>query len=488
MKHLYLLVNLSLVTLIAGAQAVNGDMEAWTEVQTFAQPHMGVSTAGSNDLTFYEDGTLGVFAVPSQGRSGHALRIANTGSGDDVQPGYFIIGDTPDRSTAIPLFGGGMAFADPDVSGIRVDLRYDLPQDQPGMIVVQFKKQGQPIGHGNLGIGTSVFYIHGQVDRWTPREFLFDQPLDAQPDQVVVAIASANLLTDDQPFAPEAFIEIDNLEWIGSDVEIIGGDFETWSQPQTVLVPENTVVDIRTTHPRHFRADDAAQGLYALGIQTLSTEAHSGVATFGAKMIDNVLVPTLPIQSDNDLLTFQYRYSAQDDRGVATIHFFAAENIEAGPVFSKSFDLLPTESYQTVEYDFADDIAAQEAAVDLAYIVFRSSKDVAAPQATYPATLVIDEVSLSGASPALSPTTTLTAPKSIVRCHPNPTMGRAIFDFTMSRSGMYRIYNSTGAMIGAYSYPYSSRVVHDLYPLPDGLYYFRFYHGEHYASVPVVKN
>ena len=488
MKRIYPFVCALFVSIAAISQPVNAGMENWIKVVLFEHPVMGINTSSSNYETFFEDGTTNVFPIERQAE-GQALRMVNVAQDGEVIPGYFLTGNVPEDSQGSFVFDGGLDFETSDVSGIRLDLRYEFPVNKPGIVVLQFKKEGQPIGTGNFDTGTSVFYLEGQQSQWINREFLLEEPLGATPDQVVIAFASADALNDDQPFDEGAFLEIDNLEWIDAADEIPGGHFDSWAQVPPIFVPAGCVVDIHPDHRNYFQADDAKEGLLALGIFTndIPSTPDVGWVKFGAEDVDGSIVPSIELQPDQDLLSFWYKYEAANDVAEAIVHFYQSADLASGPVFTKAFDLPPTQEYTLVEYAFAEDLIAADVQADLMYIDFRSSKESGETTPQVGSNLLIDDLDISGISPVLAPVTGRTVGTTFVRCHPNPTMGRAIFDFDTPGSGMYRIFSATGAMLSVHSYAHTKRVIHDLSNLPNGLYTFRIYHGSQHATVRVMK-
>lgn len=488
MKRIYPFVFALFASIAAMSQPTNAGMESWIKVELFEHPVMGINTSSSNYETFFEDGTTNVFPVERQ-TEGQALRMVNVAQNGEVIPGYFLTGNVPEDSQGNFVFNGGLDFATSGVSGIRLDLRHEFPVGKPGIIALQFKKEGQPIGTGNFDVGTSVFYLEGQQSQWINREFLLEEPLGATPDQVVIAFASADAMNDDQPFAEGSFLEIDNLEWVDAADEIPGGHFDSWAQVPPIFVPAGCVVDIHPDHRNYFGATDAKEGLLALGIFTddIPSTPDVGWVKFGAEEVDGNIVPNIELQPDQDLLSFWYKYEAVNDVAEAIVHFHESTDLGSGPVLTKVIDLPPTEEYTLIEYAFAEDLIAAGVQADLMYIEFRSSKESGETTPQPGSNLLIDDLDISGISPALAPVAGLTVGTSFVRCYPNPTMGRAIFDFDFSGSGMYRIYSATGAMISVHSYSHTNRVIHDLSNLPNGLYTFRIYHGTKNATVRVAK-
>src|SRR5690606_17949730 len=143
------------------------------------------------------------------------------------------------------MFSGGNPIADVNMTGISMDLKYEMSDESEGFILVQFKDGNTPVGEGNYGTGTYFFPISGSQD-WNTSEFMFEYPIDPAANTCVVAFASADVINSDLPFALGSFMEVDNITFIGSESTFQGGDFEFWSHVEPLSVPEDCYVNL---HP-----------------------------------------------------------------------------------------------------------------------------------------------------------------------------------------------------------------------------------------------
>lgn len=487
MKRIYPFILAVFACTALTAQPANSGMEHWIKLGLFNHPVLFTNTSSSNYNTFFEDGSLNVTSI-ERPNEGEAIRMVNVQIDDNVQPGYFLVGNDPEIQNGSLYFPGGLYFTGDaeEITGIKLDVRYSFPDERPGMILVQFKSQGEPVGNGNYDTGTWVFYLNGQQTDWETQEFLFDQAVDASIDQVVLGFAAADLVSDDVPYEAGSFLEIDNLEWVGTDTEINGGNFDSWALVNPVFIPENCVVDIHPDHRNYFESFDSHAGGRALAIMTDNTPQSGdiGWVRYGAIEGEDGITPTIVLEEESDLISFWYKYAADNDVAEAIVRFYKSTDLLSGPVFTKVFDLEPTMEYTQVEYPFIDDLTMAGVEADLMEVEFRSSKEDNPQDGSI---LTVDEFEVSGVS-GLSPVGVLGPAISIVKCYPNPTMGRAIFEFSTPASGMYRVYSSTGALIESRMYSTTDRLIHDMSTFQNGLYLFRFYHGNSYALVKVTKN
>jgi len=478
-KTLLSFIALSMVTM-GFAQVQNGGFEVWSELSLFSQPDMGIDVASSNYETFFETGQVNVNAVPNG--DGFALRMENIGQGDNVMPGYFLTGMTPDSEGEMLVFGGGISASDPAVTGISVDLRYDIPVESPGFIIVQFKLEGEPTGTGNMGPGTFYFPISGEKS-WGMETFDFEAPFNTTYDQVVIGIACSDLINEDAPFPSEAWLEADNLDFVNSTDEVPNGDFDTWAMVPPINIPVGVEVDLNPFETQFFRSEDAFEGNFAMGLQSVERDGFvdAGFALMG-EMVDDEIVPTISITDEHTMISFQYKYTAVSDMGEAMFIFFEEQGDEMVPAYFKTIDLEPTDEYTVVEYPFVEDLEENFIDASMVAIEFRSGKMDENPEAG--STLLIDDVEVSG---TLS---TFGVARDVIpqlSAFPNPTLARVIFDFGTTRTGFYRVYNNQGFQIDMVEFQSEEEIIHNLYGMPSGKYVFRFYHNGGVETARVMK-
>lgn len=467
----------------AFAQVENGGFEVWSELQLFSQPDMGVEVVSSNYETFFETGQLNVNAIPNG--DGSAMRLENIGQGENVMPAFFLTGLTPDSEGEILVFGGGIPASDPNVSGISVDLRYDIPEESPGFLIVQFKLEGDPVGTGNMGPGTFYFPISGEKSDWETEVFDFEAPFDATYDQVVIGLACSDLINEDTPFPADAWLEADNLDFVNSTDEVPNGDFDTWAMVPPITLPVGVEVDLNPFEMQFQRSEDSYEGNYALGLQSIQHGdgfIEAGYALMGEKVNDEI-IPTISVNDEHTMISFAYKYFAQNDVAQAVIVFYEEEEGEPVPAYTKNIDLEPSAEYQVVEYPFVEDLEENFVSASKVSIEFRSgSNDENAEEGSL---LLIDNVEISGTLSTFGVVRTPGAPQ--VTAFPNPTMARVIFNFGTQRTGFYRVYNSQGFQIDIVEFQSVDELIHNLYGMPSGKYVFRFYHNGGVETARIMK-
>ncbi len=466
----------------ANAQVLNGDFEDWDKLILFQQPNMGIEAVSSNYETFFETGQLNVNQVPNG--DGSALRLENIGQGENVMPAYFLTGETPNQEGEALVFGGGIPVEDSNVSGISMDLRYDIPAEVPGFVIVQFKLNDVPVGPGNMGPGTFYFPLSG-TQEWENEVFDFGGAINTEIDQVVIGIACSDLINEDATFPEDAWLEADNLTFVNSTDEITNGDFDIWSFVPPIFTPTSVDVDIRPFDRQFFRTDDVSEGVYALGLETLDFDGFvaPGRALMGIRSPEGDIIPTIDLNDEHTMISFDYKYQAEGDVAEAVIVFFELQNDDLVPAFVKTIDLQPNQEFQSVEYSFTEDLEENFVDASKVAIEFTSSKIDAEPQSG--SKLILDNVEVSGTLSTFDWVRSAGGPQ--ISAYPNPTLARVIFDFGAERTGYYRVYNAQGFQIDFVNFQNTDRLIHNLYGMPAGQYVFRFYHDSGVETVRVNK-
>jgi hypothetical protein len=482
-KHLLPLLLLAGTSALAQVQ--NGDFEDWHKLVLFEHPMVNYETSSSNYETFFENGSLNVTEVAHE--DGSALRVQNLAVGNQIMPGFFLTGFPPQQEGENLIFEGGLPASDPNVDGISMDIRYDIFMESPGFLIVQFKNNGVPVGNGNMGEGTFHFPLSGTQTEWTNMSFDFGGAVAVEFNEIVIGIASANLLSDDLTYPENSWIEIDNLALNNSTDVIPGGDFEAWAFVDPIFVPVNCDVDIHPFESNYVRSEDSNNGFYALGlISTGEGFVEVGDAVMGGLNTDEGILPQIQIDENSTSLEFYYKYAGANDLGLARVLFYNTEEENNVPVHEHFIELVPADEYTMVTYEFADDLVENSISADRMAIVFNSSdtREGAIPQSG--STLLIDDVQVNGT--LFDGLTTLFNPnRPVITGYPNPTRARVVFDLKAPRSGFYRVYNSSGLQIDIVQFQNTDEVIHNLWGMPNGTYTFRFYYNNKIETIRVVK-
>ncbi len=468
------------------AQIANGNFENWTKVNLFEMPNIGITTSSSNFETYFMNGETNVVKKLSEGNS--SMQISNIEIDGNVVPGYYIMGTEPNSEGQNLVFGNGFDINPDGITGLSVDMKMEIPQEKEGIVIVQFKNGGQPVGPGNMGPGTHVFPVSGTQD-WTNMEFTFEESLDPNTNTCVIGFASADLVNDDVTFENGAYMQIDNIAWMGSEQEIPGGDMDSWLNLTPFYYPNECEVDADQMERTFFRTDDAFEGNWALGLKTIirNGELELGSTIIGDVDTEGQILPISEIGSQQTNVSMMYKYEgAGSDIGEVTFHFFKADNEGSfNMVMEKSFDLVSNEEYTLVDYNFFEDLENNGLSADHIAVSITASKEGEGLTPTEGSTLIVDAVSLSGALGILSQAHTLT--DASVRAYPNPTHHRVIFDFDGIKTGYMRVYSPDGISIATRSYAQKRQTYFDLSDLVSGTYVFKFYHTGGMQIARVVK-
>ncbi len=483
MKKIILPAILSVFGLSAFAQIENGDFEDWNKLILFEHPVTGISTMSSNYETFFDNEELNVNQIFHE--DGKALRVENIQGTEEVMPGYFLFGHTPGSDGENMVFGEGFPVSDAAVTGVRMDLNYNFPNESSGFVIVQFKSEGIPVGEGNMGAGTHMFPLSGTQD-WATTEFTFDGPIEATIDQCVIGIASADLIMEDSPFELGAFVEVDNVELMNSSDMVPGGDFDTWVSVPPLYHPENVHVEIAPFNATFQRSYDSFEGNHALALLSIDRdgEVEIGEAVFG--MVENdEIIPTIELTEEYSSINFMYEYASNDDKGEVRFIFYQQDGDSFEPVHTENMELTTTEGYEMMEYEFGSVLSENAIQATHMAIVFSSSK-MQDNEPQVGSVLLVDNVqfgSTLGLIHSFERLATLT-----ITAFPNPTLGRVIFDFNSAQSGYYRVFDGNGLQIDIVEYTNEDRVVHNLLGHAPGKYFFTFRNNNGTReSVRVIK-
>ncbi len=488
MKKFLLPMVLLIPAFTANAQILNGDFEDWTKMILFEHPAMGISTFSSNYETFFNDGSLNCTRIDSEDGSG--LRVENIQAGDEIIPGWFITGENPNQEGEGLLFGGGFPATDANVSGISMDIRFNIPQTSPGFVLVQFKNNGVPVGEGNMGTGTYMFPISG-VQEWSHMQWNFDAPLGVVPDQCVIGVVCANVLSDDQNYEVGAFAEVDNIALVNSNDVVPAGTFEGWAFVEPLWTPDDMVVDVDPFFPAYEQSPEAHNGNLALKLTTIQRDGDESPQvgrTWLAADTDGEVVPNIMLNETHTTLHFYYKYTpVNDDVAVAMVTFYNETETGYVPVMNRSIELNGNSDWEEVEYDFNAELEANFLTADAMSILFESSQYAENSEPQVGSTLLVDDVTMSGLLFDGMINATVKGGKGSIKAYPNPTLARVTMDLTIPRTGFYKVFNEQGTQVDIREFTSQRFITHDLTNMPSGKYIFRFTHNGGVQIAQVIK-
>lgn len=487
------------------AQIENGNFDNWVEKETYQQPVMEVETTSSNSEIFFIDGSLNV--TPVDGPDGTALRLETVEVSGEMVPGFFITGSVPVQQGEGLIFGGGVATVDPNVTGLSFSIRHDIDANSPGFVIVQFKANGVPVGEGNMGPGSMMIPLVGVSD-WHEVDIEFENGFETNPTECVFAVATNDLLGDDQSFSLGSFVEVDNLNFISTsedEVDIIedgfgpvypgpqkftGGNFENWTDVAPVFIPEGVLVEMAPFETKFERTEDAHSGAYALALRTTGgvDAANPTSAVFAEGELENP-VPNIEINESHNAVSFSYKFEAENDLAGAVIRFFnQTESGEFEEVLEKEFILSPTDEYTEIVFNFQEEMEAilpiRGSISEVTHMTIEFNSGIWSEGNTPKAgsVLKVDAVELSGSLRA----SILKISTPEVIAYPNPATQRVQFKFKLPRSGYYRVYNAAGVEVDVKQFNSTQYVAYDFSQMRSGLYLFNFQHNAGVDAVRVI--
>jgi len=238
---------------LMGQSIPNGNFETWKTDSLYPMPDVGnISFVSSNDEIYWRYKTLNVTKVA--GAQGSAIRIetkecTRSNGSKDTSEAYYVLGGEPDNNM---IFPGGFPFSDSAVQAFEMYARYHIDASSPGIVLIQFKKNGIPVGENIGGTGLYVFSVSGIQNSFTKFTFPIFPRLTDIPDTVAIGYASNNVLQDPKVLVPGDFIEIDSVYFTGTSQKIPGGGFNAWKTLAPVKIPAVWNIDPDHTRPAEF--------------------------------------------------------------------------------------------------------------------------------------------------------------------------------------------------------------------------------------------
>lgn len=258
---------------------INGGFEYWSPVNLFEVPDVSPPTSeilSSNNESF-RDNKLTMTKIPGPEGNAMHLETMEINNGQDTVSGFFIWGGDP-GGTNPPVFKGGFPFSDQNVTSLKADLRYSINMNSPGVILVQFKKNGVPIGGGNTPAqvpGLYVFYVAGKQSTFTTMDFPIVPALTEAPDSAAIVFTSNNVFDETNPTYPGDFIDVDNVRFEGTTLGVPGGNLNNWIMLPPVELPYNWNVMVDDRDMRDLRSTDAVEGNNSLHLISRHDPEHN---------------------------------------------------------------------------------------------------------------------------------------------------------------------------------------------------------------------
>ena len=478
------------------AQVVpNGGFENWSS-QGYPIPNITPPDSlfsSSNEKTF-QAGILSMMQVSGNGGSGSALELKTSKVLQDTVVAYAIWGGQPGNANP-PVFPGGFPFTDQNVTGISADLLYSINANAPGLILVQFKKNGVPIGGGNTPLslpGIYAFPISGSQKTFTTQSFTFTPALPSAPDTCVIAFAANNPLTNSGNGLgyPGDSLVVDNIVLTGTTQTVPDGNLDNWTN-YGINTPDNNWTlssngknsGSGNNNALGYQTADAYAGSYAIALPV--TSQGSAVVSLGQNICNQDTCIVIPGMSLGGIvptsLGFYYKYSSPGTDTAQAIVVLTKWNGTSRSTYQFFFTLFKQSTYTNIMLDLTTYGAI---AVDSAYIEFDASQSNSA--AVVGSLLEIDNVSFDG----LAIPTGVFAPSSStnsMNVYPSPSSSLVNVQTTINIANV-SVLNTLQQEVNAQVVSISgNKAVVDLSTLNPGLYIIRVTDGQTLQAQKVIK-
>jgi len=350
MKRQLLLLCLAYVAITAYGQTAipNGNFETWNSI-TYDFPLNYPYNSNYDVLYRYQSAlAFNVEKTTPAYHGSNAVKLTTTGSETQTAIGYFI-NVNPNNGNPF-TWSGGMPYTQKP-TGIRGYYKYNVAAGDSALIFAVFSK-------GGVNIGTYLFNI-GQVHTdFTLFNFTFNPPLAEDPDSVIFAATSSNILVNENGVAGSVLI-LDSVSFTGvaSQPVLLNGDFEAWDS-QTIFNPADWYISGESTGT--MRTMDALKGDYAIELKTyLGTDQNSNPIARAGQIATGYYprncggncdeLGGFPYDKLIDTLAFWYKYSPSGDDSAVVYLNFKKNGI---PVFGLQKFLPASAEYQYVEMPF----------------------------------------------------------------------------------------------------------------------------------------
>ncbi|MFM1931752.1 MAG: hypothetical protein RL226_1055 [Bacteroidota bacterium] len=359
---------------LLSAQVVNGGFELWSVNPSYYHPvDENTVFTSSNAESFFSVSVPTLTQVQGNG-GGSALRVESIEVDGVSYGGYGIWGNSPTDDSMI--FSEGFVFSGNTLTALSADVRYQVNNDSPAFIFIQFKYQGNPVGLGNAGTGMYFFQLSGDQPEWESTTWPINLGAGVEIDECIIAITSNNLLEDPALLFEGDFLEVDNLSFVGTSEAIPGGDFENWFPVASQVNPIGWEVFFNPFVPLYQQSSDAYSGNYALQLNTIDGGDGFAYGSFAAQgtLTELGILPSIPVDDSFYGISYAYKYLPQNvDSGLVVVGMSQSANPDPEEVFFWTHEITASPEYQVVNHD----LSSITSIIDVNYITiaFVSSND-----------------------------------------------------------------------------------------------------------------
>ncbi len=436
-KNLYTLIAGSLISLIGFSQSSipNGNFESWTSA-TFEVPVYYPYTTNA-EVFFQCDGA--VFNVVKSTDAYHGAYAAEVttvaNATGDTCLGGFTNTNNPDDS--FPNWTGGIPY-NQIPTGMRGYYKCNVMPGDTARVLVIFKQGGSSIGYYSVS-------IYGVQSSYTLFSTIFNPPLAATPDSIILVAASSDFLNDIQIAGSTLKLDSVSFTGVASQPAMMNGSFELW-QTQTVSSADDW--DMQGDLGAVNQTIDKMAGNYAVELITFQGDNNGNPRAYGGRISNGGTDCPLPFPNpcftyggypftnQIDTLVFSYKYApmGNDSANVSANFRNSSQNWWIGK------NIAGSANYQTVEIPFNISFIP-----DTVYIEASSSLWADSALTYVGSVLKIDEIHFK--SQPLTTSIPVLSVQNTVNVYPNPSTGECTIQSSLFNVQNVEVYNAIGEKV-----------------------------------------
>jgi len=271
----------------AFAQIPNNDFENWTSI-SIEVPNTWPLIVGK--VTKTTDAHSGSFAVRLQG---------DTTDGNN-EHGAVLFGNSNDGKY---FYDGFPIAAKPD--SLIVWLKYNIAAGDTGLIFLFTQKNGITLSSNRIKITQSA-------SGYTRKAFKINYIVSGQtPDSCILGFSANNV--DSQNLKPTSFMQVDDISFSGTTLNVPNPGFENWSTRVHYLAKDwINFYDLqrlkRNRKPNIVRTTDKATGSFAMLVQNVRERGDTIKGYTRSSTNDDYVRPGFPLSGRVDTLYGLYKF------------------------------------------------------------------------------------------------------------------------------------------------------------------------------------
>ncbi len=340
-KQLLVLMAIILTGSVFAQSIPNGGFESWTTTNYENPQYYSTSNGNSKNSG---PPSFNVIKTIDSYHGGFAAQLNTIAFAGDTM-GAYVANGNPGQPA-----GQGIPY-NQKPTGMRGYYKSNIMLGDTALIIAMFKNAGTVIG-------MAIHKIYSNHNAYT----LFNVPiaLPLNPDSVIFAFVSSNLLVNNFKGIPGNMLQLDSVSFTGvaSQPVMFNGDFESWT-PQSINSLNNWSVNGDFN-----KSTDFNSGSFALELITSTNNGntYSGNATTGQSKSMGTQ-PLCAYSLIKDTLAFYYKYAPATIIDSASVMLQFSKNYS--PVGGIMKKLKPSVSYTYCEIPFLLGIAPDSVIVFL---------------------------------------------------------------------------------------------------------------------------